>query len=335
MPHPRSIIIGGSDHPLDHKAARARMVRRCILLMLMSLLSLVTAGCSPEAGRYQFTVMTEGQHRIMTGETIDAALVILGGRVVVEERAIVTGPLVLLSGDVVVAGVVAGDVYFLNGALTLGPTARLAGDLTLGGGLLQRAPGAVIAGQVHTAAAVPAPPHPAEWTARALLTATLLALLAALIARLAPRPLRRVARTAGEQPVVAVALGLLGVIVLPALLTLMVFTILLIPVAAAGAALLGALAVYGWVAVGLVLGQRLTRRFPRLGSPVVAAALGTTILTLVVYLLSLAPVIGLMATAVAIAVGLGAIFLTGGGARPFVPANQVDQIAAASHSVAR
>jgi hypothetical protein len=234
---------------------------------------------------------------------------------------------VLLSGNVAIRGNVDGDLFLLNGTLTLEPPATIGGNLTVGGGVLHRAPEAAVAGQVITGAQLPdlAPsPSPADQVIQALLAVVVIAPLTYLLVFFLPRPVARVARAIEEQPVAAGALGILVGIVAPSLLVLMAFTIVLIPVAMLGGIVLGATAVYGWIALGLVVGRLVARRPSADLRPATTAVLGVILLTLLVHLISLVPLVGIVTLAVVAAVGLGAVLLTAFGTRVFVPASATE-----------
>lgn len=300
------------------------------VVVLLALFALLASSCTAqEPGLYRVTLVTEGEHVFRPTETVPGDLVILGGQISLQEGSRVAGSVTMLSGNVVLDGRVDGDVSLLNGTLTLGPRARMQGDLTVGGGVLERSPEARIAGRVNTGSGGQilnvgglSRPSPGEQLTRALVGVIFLAPFAVVLVALLPRRVQRVAKAAAEQPLVAGALGILVAVVAPSLLVLLAFTIVLIPVAMLGALFLALAAVYGWVALGLALGRRIASLLDReVGEPV-AALLGVLSLTLWVGLLGLLPAVGMVVALAVVALGLGAVFLTGFGARVFVPASE-------------
>lgn len=299
-------------------------MRRLRLIMLL-IAALLLAGCG-ENGIAGVTLVTEGDHAFGPGETLRGALVISGGATTIPASARVLGPIYLLDGRLDLDGAVRGDVTILGGALRLGPAAVIDGTLNVGGGALDRSPTATIAGGENRGMGVALPDvRPATLSSLvsragwALANALALALLAALTAQFLPRPVSRVGMAATRYPLVAGALGLLAGVVVPALLVLMAFTLVLIPVAILGAALLALTAIYGWLAIGAALGRWLFARLNRRVSRAAAAATGTLLLTLALNVINLVPLVGPLALLAAVVTGFGAAMLTRFGLRSYAP----------------
>jgi hypothetical protein len=302
---------------------------RLLWLWLSLWLSLfVLAACGSD-GLYSGTVVTEGNHIIDSGRTVDGFLVVMDGQIHLQAETQVTGPIYLLDGSLVLDGLAHDDIFLIGGLLTLGNGAVVAGDLMQAGGTLRQTPGAEIRGQVQQGSEMDLALRP-EWSEQStgqrllwsLAQALGLALLAAVAIRYIPQPLHRVADAVVEHPVAAAALGILVAIVAPTLLVMMAFTLILIPVTAVGVAIGGAIIAYGLIAWGLIVGRLLTRHWHRDLSPALTAFVGTLLFMALIEILGLIPLIGDILPLLLAVIGLGAIFLTRFGRQAFVPATE-------------
>lgn len=299
-----------------------RLALVCILVTVALLLS----GCSAQGapGLLSVTAITGGTHTFAAGERIPGDAYVLAGKLTVEQGASLGGSLLVLGGEVDVAGRIEGDVSLIGGRLRVEPAAQIRGALTDAGGELALAPEATVTGGVRRGEPLPAAaPSPAVTLPATLLSALLpalaVALFAWLLARALPRPFARVTDAVSDHAVVCAAMGLLAGITALVLLVLVAFTVLLIPFSIAGALGLFAAIGYGWAAVGAALGRRLRARWPRL-SPANAAALGAFLFTLAFGLVRFVPLVRLVVPPLAAAIALGAVILTRFGATTFVPA---------------
>lgn len=303
-----------------------------LALLLCAVLILTACGTD---GRYGVTLITENAHSVAAGETLHGDVLITGGQFVVQPGARVTGTLHILGGVADVNGTVDGDVTILSGALRLGPTARIGGDLSIGGGALERARAATVAGQVSRSMGLPsAPPRPSlgEQLGWWLFRTIALAALAVLAVQFLPQPTARVAAALVQHPIVAGAMGVLAGVVGISLLVLMAFTIVLVPFALFGLVLGGVAVVFGWLALGVVVGNWLARWRRWRVAPATAAFVGTLLALAALELLGALPLVGdLLALAVATA-GLGAVVLTRFGTQVFVPDSAVLASRAQQHA---
>ncbi|HET9494651.1 MAG TPA: polymer-forming cytoskeletal protein [Chloroflexia bacterium] len=310
------------------------MTKRLVVSVLALAAVVVLAGCG-ENGLYSLSLVTDGTHTVGAGEEMKGALVVMGGEVELEKGSLVTDAAFILGGEVRADGHIQGDMSIIGGTLALGPGAVVDGDLNVGGGTVDRSPQARVAGEVNTGGGEGAQiPFFAAWGGASALTgispgdrlldflldSLLMAVAAAVVVLLFRRPAGRVGMAAQEYPVVAGALGVLLVIMLPSLLVLMAFTLVLFPVVLLGVALLVLAVVYGWIGIGYGVGARLARRRGWKLPVAVEAFVGTLLFTLVVNALGLLPVVGSVAPIAAGSVGIGAAFLTRFGTRTYVPA---------------
>jgi hypothetical protein len=298
-------------------------MRRAIPLILLSLL--VLAGCT-EDGRFGVTFINQGEHTIDDGQTIIGNVFVAGGDVVLEPRGAIDGSLYVLGGDVFVDSRVEGDVAALGGSVTIADNAVIAGNFYTAGSEVQRSAAAQIAGEETSVAGQRVSPIAADGAAAiagrllGLLGMTILvSLLAGFLVRLMPQVTGRVSTTAFENPVMSGSLGLLLLLVLPALLVFMVFTIVLIPFTLAGLAILVLFVSYGMVGIGRGTGEVLASRLHWNLTPPVAAMLGTAVIAVLLSLVSLVPIAAEVMLAIVGALALGAVVLSGFGTRIYQP----------------
>jgi hypothetical protein len=307
-----------------------------ILALLFALPSLAFAS-GPGGGK----LVLGGTYTLARAETLNGDLVVIGGAATLEPDSLVTGNVLLIGGTLGCDGQIVGDLVEIGGLTNLGASSVVRGDVTTLGGILNQAPGAHIYGQILGGATAQGPfqiplpsfqlrpfAFPGLWQLglapvfQALsigLRTLALAALAVLVVLFWAEPTRRVARAATDQALVAGGVGLLTIVVAPALLVLLGITLCLIPFSVIGALALAGALVYGWLAVGQEVGRRLAGAFHWVLHPAAEAGIGTLILTLVAGLVGLVPCVGWVVPAVIGLVGLGGVVMTRFGARPYPP----------------
>ncbi len=276
-----------------------------------------------------------------SGDVIPGDLLVMGGDVIVEDGGYVRGDLAVVGGDADLAGEIRGDVVALGGDVHLAATAQVHGDLAILGGRLTEEEGAIVRGQkmeglrfgrlwpVRIEGPVEISPGltlAAERSFvldfifglfRAVFIAVGLAVLAVLVVLSIPEHTRRVGRAMVEAPVISLAVGFLTLAVSALLVPLLVLisTALLIVciglfgyvVTAFVVLALAAAWVFGWIALGWMVGERLLNALGvGMPEPWIAAGLGVLLLSL----LGAMPCVGLVFSVVAGSIGLGAVILT-------------------------
>lgn len=299
-------------------------MKRSRLLLLVVLLTFFLSACGSD-GLYRVSLVTNGEH--FFDQNLSGDLIIIGGSATLPDGVVLNGSAHIFSGSLNLDGEISGDISFLNGDLTLGPTARIGGDLNLGGGSYHPSPAAVIQGRVNTGTGISLPDLPEQSTLnvwdlllRTLINGTLLGLLAVVLVRYVPMAVDRVGEAATRHSLVSGAVGLLVGVVGISLLVTMAYTILLIPVTLLGLFVLGVSMLFGWVGLGISAGRFAVRFLKRPVKSSIAAFLGMLIFMFGLELLSLIPSIGsLLGIAIAV-IGLGAVSLTRFGLKRFIPA---------------
>jgi len=285
------------------------------LLALLAFLVMPT-GSVLAKGLEDGKVVFGGSYTLESGDTLSGDLVIFGGAADVQTDATVQGNVVVMGGSIQIDGTVEHDVVIVGGTVSLGSNALVKGDVVTVGGSLQQAEGAKIRGQViNTPASMfnignvsngssilplfntplaPQPPHfdfninPLRAALNIFGQALLMTLLAALVVAFIPVPTQRVAQAVATQPVVAGGLGCMTVIIAPVILIflgLLTLTVILAPLTVSliglGAILLAVALIFGEIAIGFEVGQRLIKSFHTEWPLPLSAALGTFLTVLV------------------------------------------------------
>jgi hypothetical protein len=276
-------------------------------LLLLAVLILPTnsvhaQGPGPGNGRVIF-----GSNITVTSDApFEGDLVLFGGNVTVEKGAELNGDLVVIGGNIIGEGFLNGEVVVVGGQIKLEESAIVSGNVVLVGGQIQRADGAKIKGEVFNNVApqidipggrvppvVPESPgvpgvtfpdmasvqfNPLLEFARIFGTSLLMAFLGMLAVLFFQQRLDKVSQAMVTQPVMTVGVGMLSIVAL----VMSAVTLILLPVALLGLIPLGFAWLFGVIAIGREVGERLSQALRREWAPVLTTGLGTFILVFVV-----------------------------------------------------
>ncbi|NOY97893.1 MAG: hypothetical protein GXP40_01650 [Chloroflexi bacterium] len=304
---------------------------------LVLFLLLVPAQSAAAKGLFDGPVIFGGSYVLQSGETLDGDVVIFGGVATIEEGARVNGDVVLMGGSLLLDGEVNGNVVVVGGVVSLGEHSLVRGDLATIGASLQRADGSRVEGNIIYNATgfrsdekpfvppVPAIPRVVVnanpiWPILGVLgRALVLGLVAMLVVMFLPEPTRRVAQAAVDQPVVAGGLGLLTIVILPLAIVVLALTIILSPVALITVLVLVVAILYGWIGLGLEVGERFTKMLDQEWPLPLTAGFGTLLLTLVSDGIGLIPCIGWLAPFIIAMLAIGGVIMTRFGSQVVLP----------------
>lgn len=303
-----------------------------IFLMLFLALALLTApstALAQDGGDGK--VVMGGSYELAAGQTLNGSLAVFGGEATIEDGARVNGDVAVMGGTLTVGGEVNGNIAVMGGTVFLSDTAAVHGDIRTLGGTVNRDPGATVDGTISSG--------PSDWNFNlprlipdqvgdvlgpiwsffiGILQAFVMAAIAVLVGMFMPAPTQRVASTVTSQPVVSGAIGLLTLMVAPVLIVLLAITLILIPVALLALLALVLLVAYGWIAVGLELGQRMgVSLFHTNWTSPVAAGIGTLVLSLLAAVVGIIPCVGWLLPFLVIIVGLGGVLASKFGAQVY------------------
>lgn len=280
-----------------------------------------------------------GSFTLKSGETRQEDLIVFGGSVVIEKDARVEGAVLVMGGSFTSGGEVTKDVVVIGGAVKLESSAYIHGSLVTYGSTTSRDAGARVDGDVINNSGdfskvvpntplVPSTPgldiqqnasnsNPIWKAFTVLVESVMLALLAMLLAMFIPTQMRRVADAVLAQPLMGFAVGLLTtlgfimVIAALAVFSLLIITLIItIPLIFLLSVLMAAASVFGWLALGMEVGERIARMFKG-GWPVpLSAALGVFFFNLVMQGIGFIPCIGGLLSGVVGCAALGAVVMT-------------------------
>ncbi len=300
-------------------------------LVLLLALALPTIGLA--AGPNTKLILGE-TYTLANGEILNENLTILGGTVTLEEGSTVNGNIVVLGGNVSMAGLVNGDITAAGGTLDLLKTAVISGNIRSAGAIVSRADGSIVKGTItnedQTQVSIPLV-NGAPWLSLKnvfgpvlnvlgfFVWVFILSALAVLVAMFLPSQTQRVNQALLSQPLISFGFGLITLIVAPFAMIAMAVTLILIPAVPLLAFVMLALILLGWIAFGLEIGRRFAGMLHREWAAPLEAGLGTLALTVVFGGLAFFPCIGWLPLFILASAGLGAVFLTRFGTRPYFP----------------
>ncbi len=263
--------------------------------------------------------------RLEPGDSLDGNLLVVGGTATISKGSAVNGDTILVGGTVTIRGTMNGDIVAMGGAVNIEDYAVVNGDLVMIGANLSRSPLAEINGSVSEESPdfldfknngdrfnVPFLPtrDPLQQLLNASLQALALSILAVLIGLLLPGQLSRVKTTILREPLIAGGVGLLTLVLTPIVLVLLAITIILIPVSAITAVILALALLFGFVAVGLEIGERMAVVFKTTWHPSISAGIGTLLLSLVTGIAGLIPCVGWLIGFIVGILGLGGVIIS-------------------------
>jgi predicted flap endonuclease-1-like 5' DNA nuclease len=316
-----------------------------MVFVLVSLILLPGTSALADDGSDGGRVVFGDDFLLEEGERLDGDLAVLGGNVMLEPDSVVDGDLLVMGGSVTAEGEIDGDVVVFGGDVDLRDTASVGGDLVALGGTVTGAE-EVVKGKISEGFSfgrlptIRFPQTATRWRLwsgsgnsvlgwflrglRALGSALVLALLGLLAVSLWPKQADLVADTVWRNSSASFGVGFLTYLVVAGLVVLLVITICLSPLLALAAAVAF---LFGWVALGWLVGRRLLVALKAKGvAPIWEASLGVFLITL----LGAIPCIGWLVWFVGGAFGLGAVVLTRFGTRRYNGASSALQAGALS-----
>lgn len=290
-------------------------------IILLSLL-LLTACQGVES--YSARIIFGGEHQLEREVAVDGDLIVLDGQVGIAGGGRVTGSVYMVSGSLSLDGSVAGDVTVLDGSLRLGPGAIIDGDLNLGSSDVSRHPDSLVRGTITETYALPTEwvrqaPTFSEQVRSSLLQMALMILLALFLRRFFPRPLERIKRALQNQLLVSVTVGGLSAVVGLVLFVQLAFTMILIPVSIAGLAVMFLMVAIGWIAAGAWLSERVRPRLPGTVPPTLTFAISVGLISIAIDTLRYVPIVGAPLVLISASAGIGAALLTRFGLQTYTP----------------
>lgn len=249
---------------------------------------------------------------IQNGERVSGDLLLFGGQLTVEEGGVLDGDLLAFGTSLDLNGTIRGDVFIFGGDLTLGEQVQIEGDLMVDRTILYPSAKELPVISLFSPFAFLKASHlsPLVSTFKALGSSLLLAFLAFLVALFLERQLRASVQVLVTQPLIAGGLGLLTILVVPLAALVLIVTLIFIPVAFLLLVGLLLLLLFGWIALGMAIGQRVADFFGRQWRLPFSAALGTFLLTLLAAIFDQVPCVGWLPGFLAAVLALGAVLIS-------------------------
>lgn len=330
-------------------------MKKIMIALLVALMLVLPTGVVWAAARLTTTVAA--------GETVNNDVVLFEDDLEVEAGGAINGNVTLFQGSATIAGTINGDLVLFNGDLRAKETAVINGNCVLLNGTLRdetdgrvgctrvgslpnfipalgNLPGFRGAGESAAEPGSTSRPF-FSFVANslgALLSGLLMAGLAFVTASLLPDHLGQVQATLRLKPIVSGGVGLLTAVAVPSLIVLLslISAVLLLVcigilgfgvVLALSLALVAAL-LFGWIAVGTLVGRWLAYRLKRQWGLPTTAALGTLLMTFILNFLGGIPFVwgeGLLSMLI-LSMGLGAVALTQFGMKAYPPESALDVV---------
>jgi len=302
------------------------MMRKKWQIMLILLAGLILSILTFGAGLQDGKVVIGGDYVLQSGETLTGDLVMIGGHAVIEDNSLVQRNIALLGSSLECAGEVQGDVLGIGSRIDLTAHANVRGRVMLLNATLQRENGAQVGEvvQLEPAKPVPSVTPPVfnetrfnwfsvgigRWFAF-LFKVFAWSALAVLIGLLFPYALQKMADAVSAETAIAIGLGFLSWLVSLTAIVFLTITLIFIPVAFVAALLVSAGWFCGIVAVGTVLGEKISHQLHQNWSLPITAAVGTFILVFITNAISaLIPCIGWTIPYLFGLLGFGAVVMT-------------------------
>lgn len=311
---------------------RIRKSRWLIPIGVLITLILATSGCTQkDTGGFS----VNENFRLKSGEQRTGDQVITASRITLEPDSSIVGNVTFIGDQVAIDAEIDGDVVIIADQLKLGDSAHITGDLSICATNWDRLAGATIGGDLSEECT-----EGGRVTLESVVesgvdgwrgsfffrlgstigSSLLFGAIAALGTVIWPQPLIRVSDSIRHKPLITGGVGCLtilvtiGLTVIYIISLLLILPIVLLPGVLLGWAAVGIASVFGWIALAEPFGQALLRRTGLIEPPpMVAAAVGGVILTLMVRMWSIfwfTGWIGAILSIVLGSIGLGAVVLT-------------------------
>jgi hypothetical protein len=265
-----------------------------VFVILASLLAFLPGKVYAQAQIGGDSPVVFGQNYTLSeGQTIKD-LIVFGGNAVISAGANVTGDILIFGGNLSISGTVQGGVTSFGGNVTVTDNGIIRGVLNTVGGNRFISPKAMVGGESSDVSQLPfripslvfspgtnfnlGPGFGFLWV---VFFSLLLAAIAVVIVLFLPTPTSYVAKTITGEPIVSGGVGLLTLVITPAIFLVLAITIVLIPLAVLFVLVFGVTLVFGWIALGLALGERMAGMFNMQWSLPVSAGIGTLVISLI------------------------------------------------------
>ncbi|MBC7262889.1 MAG: hypothetical protein H5T64_00850 [Chloroflexi bacterium] len=279
-------------------------------------------------------------YTLRSGEVLEGDLTVFGGNVLLEENSLVRGDVFVMGGKVDAAGHITGSLSAIGGDVILRSSAEVDTDVIVLGGALEQQEGALVRGHVVEGMRLgsfgwrympgwtwgPERQRDQFWASSlfslirgifwSIVTLLAMMALAVVVVVFVPQQVRVVSDAISAAVPTDFGIGLLTLAALLIVVPLLVIVCIGIPIAFVLVLASAAAWLFGWVATGYVVGQRV---FESLRLSDQAALLRAVVGVAIITLLAQVPCLGWLFNLVLGIIGLGAVVLTRCGTMPYPP----------------
>ncbi len=266
---------------------------------------------------------------LRNGQTLQGDLLIFGGSATLEETSTVTGNVVLMGGSLESHGTINGDIVSTGGFVHLYDGSLVNGDVVRVGGNVVQDSTAVVRGDLITStnpgnaisnldldrSVIQSAFRPIGDFFRSIFSALAFAIIAIIIALIAPKGNERLAKTIHSRFALSLGMGALGTLVIVFGSIILTITIIGIPIVALAMLAFTIALFFGWIGLGLELGNLIAKMFKTTWSVPISTGIGTLALSLGCAAIGWVPCIGQLVIILAIMIGFGSVVLTRFGTR--------------------
>lgn len=278
-----------------------------------------------------------GSYRLKDGEVHEGSIVSLGGSIIIDEGAVVTGDLLLFGGNLILEGSVYKSVIIIGAVGKIDENAVIGGDLISPATVLDINELSEIGGQVYIENQIVLIPEVPDiqidpvipvfsyqrssnasiiWFLIRMLAVGALAIFTLMFI---PKQSEQIRSTMLSYPIASGGFGFLSLLILIPF-SLLAITIILSPLTLIYWILVFCGALFGWVVVGLEVGDRIAKMINREWSASIKAGIGTISLAIFATILGLVfwGIFGFVFVFIVVSIGLGAVFMTRFGTKEYI-----------------
>ncbi|MEE4195180.1 MAG: polymer-forming cytoskeletal protein [Anaerolineae bacterium] len=319
-----------------------------ILIATLLLLVLISSPVSAEDGDEPGHVVFGSSYILSSDETLSGDLIVLGGSATIERDATVKGDIFIAGGTANINGTVKGDITAFGGIVNILADANVSGNVVRYGGIFNLDEDADIGGNIvsnegsdfvfppqtpsqNNGDAVnqllQGPAYLAQQVGKFMLRVVQiigLAMIAVILSLFLEKPLDRMKTTFNNNIALSAGIGLLTVFVFPTLMVVLMITIILIPISILGLIGFALVTLYGWFAMALYVGDKISEIFKTEWANPLSIGVGALTLSILSYVIGSVPCIGWTIPFLIASTGLGTAILSIGGTRIYEsePANE-------------
>lgn len=259
-----------------------------------------------------------------SGERINGNIAGIGTTLILEKGSIVSGDISLIGSNLDLSGEVNGDINLFAGSSYIGDSAVIQGDINQTYHQIHISPNAIIRGRTNTFV-FPSKPgsssisnitnflrwlNPSRILFLQIGRIIFWILISLLVIGLFPDPTGKVITALRNNPLPALGVGFISLMILPIVSIILIVTICLSPVGIILLIVLSVSYVWGWVSIGYLVGIQLTSWLNLDWKKEAIVLTGALALGTITMLLIFIPILGFITGLIISSIGIGAIIFS-------------------------